>query len=103
MQEYGKDFKWGFILETYGFTGYSTSNKGTCETIMESSTSNELIVHEDENEEKDDKDIFVVHIQLAVLSLIGALTAIRKPDCYLKSSNNNQEVLHLQKKFSNMC
>ena len=48
----------------------------------------------DEDEEGDEEGISVEDVQPAVLSLIEALAAIRKLDRYLRSSDDNQEVLH---------
>ena len=55
----------------------------------------ELTADEDVEEEKeDDEDISVEDVQTAVVSPIEAVAAIRKLDCYLKSSYDSQEVLH---------
>ena len=55
----------------------------------------ELTAAEDgEEEKKDCEDISVEDVQTAVLSPIEAVAAIRKLDCYLRTSDNSQEVLH---------
>ena len=92
----------GLIPKTYGFTNYSSSDERliTRETITESSIVSELIADEDGEEEKeDDEDISVEDVQLAVLSSIEALAAMRKLDRYLRSSDGNEEVLHFLAKI----
>ena len=92
----------GLSPETYGFTDYSASDEGliTRETITESSTISELTADEDGEEVKEgDEDISVEDVQPAVLSPIEALAAIRKLDRYLRSSEDNQKVLHSQTKI----
>ena len=71
---------------------------------MESSILSQLRVNlNGEDKIEGDEDISIEDIQPDVLSPMEVLTAIRKLDCYLKSSNDKQKVLHSLPKTPSIC